>query len=152
MSLVWFGYKISNLRQVRSTSIGAERGLDSYEALEIRKKIMTAMGPVEELPKRYQNMVSRYAGDLYEMMNEIYRVLQPDGKAILVLGNSSLKGKFIRNSSGVIEAGKIVGLNLSHDYERVLPANSRYLPIPNDCESPLGKRMRTETILQFNIA
>jgi len=56
------------------------------------------MGPVDVLPRRYASMVRRYAEDVYRFMSEIARVLKLTGKAILIVGNSCLKGLFIRNS------------------------------------------------------
>jgi hypothetical protein len=77
-------------------------------------------------------------------------VLKPEGKAILIVGNSCLNGQFIRNPEGVTRAGKMVGLRLRAKVERELPHRNRYLPMPSAGEGPLGKRMRTETILTFS--
>jgi hypothetical protein len=66
-----------------------------------------------------------------------------------VVGNPCLKGAFIRNSGGVIKAAAMVGLRLMAQFERDLPNCNRYLPISSDKDKPLGKRMRTETILTF---
>ncbi len=142
MSLVWLGHKLGELRNVRSDAIGAERGPD--EALtcsEMRK----AFGKVDELPKRYIAMIDRYAGDIMKTISEIKRVLVPGGTATFVVGNSCLKGVFIINADAVATAAEMSGFSLSHQYERDLPTNSRYLP--TSAGSPLHKRMRTETIL-----
>jgi hypothetical protein len=107
------------------------------------------MGPIEELSTRDASMVARYAEDIYRLISEVARVLKPSGKAILIVGNSCLKGTFIRNSAGVIKAARMVGLKLRRQVERELPTSSRYLPIPDGRDQPLGRRMRTETILSF---
>lgn len=82
-------------------------------------------------------------------MSEVARVLKPKGKAIFVVGNSCLKGVFIQNSNGVVRAASMVGLRMVHQVERELPTQHRYLPMPANTVEPLGKRMRTETILTF---
>jgi hypothetical protein len=105
------------------------------------------MGGFEELPARYGAMIERFAGDVLAIVTEISRVLSPTGRATLVVGNSCLKGVFIRNSDAVVAAADICGLRLLQKCERELPARHRYLPTPND--GALGKRMRTETILTF---
>lgn len=97
-------------------------------------------------------MVYRYASDLISVMKEIARVLRDSGKAILVVGNSCLGGTFIRNSSGAIEAASVASLSVAGSIERDLPSRHRYLPMPRAADSPLGKRMRTETILTFKPA
>jgi hypothetical protein len=149
LSLVWFGHNLASLRHIRSNSVGAERGPDEERSAYLFKSIEASMGSTEELPSRYASMIARYAGDIYRIMSEIGRVLKPEGKAILVVGNSCLKGIFIRNSEGVATAASMVGLRLIRQIERELPVRRRYLPIPHDESGPLGKRMRTEAILEF---
>lgn len=149
LSLVWLGFRLSDLRTIRSNSIGAERGPDVAGTARLFEAIRNAMGPVNELPRRHASMVSRYAEDVYRLTSEVSRVLKPDGKAIFVIGNSCIKGVFVRNSESLIAAASMVGLRLIHETERELPTQSRYLPIPRENDSPLGKRMRTESILTF---
>ena len=149
LSLVWLGYKLSDLRHIRSNSIGAERGTDLNQSRSLFEPIQEAMGAIGELPSRQAAMVARYAKDVYRFTSEIARVLKPQGKAILIVGNSCLNGTFIRNSDGVIKAASMVGLRLVRQVERQLPAQNRYLPMPRNKDEPLGKRMRTETILNF---
>ena len=150
LSLVWFGYRISELRQIRSNSIGAERGPDLTQAVHLYHDIQQAMGSISGLPRRHQSMVARYAEDIYRLMSEVARVLKPQGRAIFVVGNSCLRNFFIRNSDGVIKAASMVGLKLVHQVERELPRRYRYLPIPSTKSEPLGKRIRTENILTFH--
>lgn len=149
LSLVWLGYRLSDLRTIRAESIGAERGADEPWAAGLFDDMLEAMGPVEKLSERHRAMVARYCEDVYRLMSETARVLKPDGKAILIVGNSCLRGRFIRNSEGVTRAGRMVGLRLRDQVERELPHRNRYLPMPSAGEGPLSKRMRTETILTF---
>lgn len=152
LSLVWLGYKLSALRQIRSSSIGAERGPDLKGKAHLFEAIINAFGPISQLSRSHVSMIERYAEDVYRLMSEVSRVLKHDGKAIFVVGNSCLKGTFIRNSECVISAGVMVGLNLMHQVERELPNRNRYLPMPKGMNEPLGKRMRTESILTFKCA
>ena len=147
LALVWLGYGLRQLRQIRSSSIGAERAPDDPKARMLFSQIWAAMGKLEELPNRYRLMIERYAEDLYRMISEIARVLRPGGTATLVVGNSCLKGTFIENAAGVTEAARMVGLTLTSVSERALPDNRRYLPVT--MEGQLGRRMRTETICSF---
>ena len=149
LSLVWLGHRLSDLRYIRSNSIGAERGPNDAQSAYLFEEVQEAIGTMNQLPRRYASMVARYAEDVYRFMSEVARVLKDDGKAILIVGNSCLKGTFIRNSDGVIKAGSMVGLRLCRQVERELPRQNRYLPIPSDKKTPLGNRMRTETILTF---
>jgi hypothetical protein len=131
LSLVWLGYRLSDLRTIRAESIGAERGAAEPWAAGLFDDMLEAIGPVETLSGRHRAMVARYCEDVYRLMSEMARVLKPDGKAILIVGNSCLRGRFIRNSNGVTRAGRMVGLRLREQVERELPHRNRYLPMPS---------------------
>lgn len=145
LSLVWLGHSISELRTIRSNTIGAERGYDAE--CGIAEDIAGAMCDLERLAPNHRKMVVRYAGDLQRMMRQAARVLRANGRATYVLGNSCLKETFIQNSEGVARAGRHAGLELVVVAERELPVSSRYLPVTQT--GSLSKRMRTETILTF---
>ncbi|MEN5003238.1 DNA methyltransferase [Stenotrophomonas indicatrix] len=145
LSLVWLGHSISELRSIRSSTIGAERSYDAQ--CSIADSIAAAMCDLDRLDPKHCKMVIRYAGDLERMMHQANRVLRRGGTATYVLGNSCLKEIFIRNSEGVARAGIHAGLTLAKVAERDLPAASRYLPVTQT--GSLSKRMRTETILTF---
>lgn len=146
MSLVWLGYRLNELRGIRSTTIGAERASD--RALDFAtNSVANAMCDIQALSPRNQRMVERYAGDLILMLKEVERVLKPSGQVTLVVGNSCLKNVFIENSQGVTKAAELAGLALAQARERELPSRSRYLPIT--AHGTLSKRMRTETVMTF---
>jgi len=149
LSLVWLGHRLTDLRYIRSNSIGAERGPDDAVRAQQFSRIQNAMCVTSDLARKHQIMVARYAEDLHNLLHETNRVLRQQGQAIFVVGNSCLKGTFIRNSDGVREAALINGLSVQSIIERELPQTSRYLPMPVGNDAPLGKRMRTETILSF---
>lgn len=145
LSLVWLGHSIPELRQIRSGSIGADRAPDNRLYEVIFEQITEQMGTVEDLPTREQAVVHRYASDLYRMLSETARVLKRGCEAVLVVGNSCLRGIFISNAKAVMEAGRMVGLDLVSSSERELPDSKRYLPTTGG----LAKRMRTEAVLTF---
>ncbi len=152
LSLVWLGYKLSDLREVRSTSIGAERKPNFSNNQKQLQLITKGMSFYEELQSREKGMFDRYILDILALMEEIARVLKSRGKATLVVGNSCLRGVFIKNTMAVIGAANLAGLEFLVEDIRDLPANMRYLPInaaKGTRSSSLTKRMRTESILSF---
>jgi hypothetical protein len=146
LSLVWLGHRLGNLRHTRSTSIGSERASEDADTHPDVVMIRGAVGQLNELPARFVRIVDRYIYDIRKMISEIVRVLRSGGRATFVVGNSFLRGVFVRNSAAVAAAGQLAGMTLVAESERPLPAHSRYLPMTS---VPLGKRMRTETILSF---
>ncbi len=93
-------------------------------------------------------MIDRYCEDLYRMVSEISRVMKSGGRATFVVGNSCLKGVFVRNADGLAKAARMCGMSAIETYERELPMQSRYLPMT--ASGALGKRMRTESILVYS--
>lgn len=149
LALVWLGWTIPQLRAIRSKSIGAERGIEADLIVTANSDIVDAMLSGADVSPRHRHMIQRYANDLWYMMSEVRRVLKASGHATLVVGNSCLKGTFIKNADGVARAGALLGLKEVARSERDLPQASRYLPTTG---AALGKRMRTETVLTFAAA
>lgn len=50
LSLVWLGHQLSELKRIRSNSIGSERGPDLPQTVYLFRSIQEAMGPMVELP------------------------------------------------------------------------------------------------------
>src|SRR5258708_34377861 len=149
-TLVWLGHRISELRATRSGNIGSEKNPNRNANEAIADELCASIPSIDQLPKREQGIFRRYVLDLLAMISEIHRVLKPCGRAVLVVGNSCLKGIFVENALAVTAAAKRVGLIPSTQYERLLPSNRRYLPPPTATESSdLRKRMRTESVLSF---
>lgn len=146
LSLIWLGHRLGDLRTIRSTSIGAERAPDTIDDAAVLNEMRLAMGELDRLPNKFRSMINRYVQDIQRMVAEIARVMKHGAHATFVMGNSCLRDVFIRNSAAVAIAAQHAGLSLISETERPLPIRSRYLPMTS---APLGKRMRTETILTF---
>jgi hypothetical protein len=146
LALIWLGFGLKALRQARALSIGTE--LSALHTNFETDHLLRGAGPLHDLPSRKLGMVRRYAADCVLMMRSIARVLKPGSRAVLVVGNSCLKGVPIANAEIVIAAAEGVRLRLTHREERELPAVHRYLPIPKYAgPTSLARRMRTETVL-----
>ena len=104
-------------------------------------------GDVKSLSNRHKSMVDRYLIDIYRMVRESKRVLRAGGIATFVVGNSCLRGVYIRNAEAVAVSAELCGFKPTRRYERELPSRSRYLPV--GAGSALGNRMRSETLLSF---
>ncbi|MBI5185410.1 MAG: hypothetical protein HZA01_06750 [Nitrospinae bacterium] len=126
-----------------------EKAPEKDVPLNIKKTLIESFGNVHLLPSRHRRIIERYAIDLFGMLSEVSRVLRPRGKAVFVIGNSCIKGVFIQNSKALIKAAEFTGLKLKNEKERDLPVASRYLPMPEDQNSSLGRRMRRECIITF---
>jgi len=150
LSLVWMGHSIKSLRTIRSDNIGSERSA-SQDNIEQLINIMNRMGSMEDLDKRNRSIIMRYLIDMDRAFSESRRVLRKRGQAIYVIGNSSIRGVYVKNSEALIGLAQKNGLDLLEQTTRPIPDSRRYLPPPSSKKSGLKmeKRMREEVVLRF---
>jgi len=149
LSLVWLGHQVSEIRSLRSGSIGSEVSSNHAQRDGIVKRALARMGDIEDLPARFQGMLANYVRDMQLVMSEIRRVLAGSGKVVIVIGDSAIRGVYIRNSNAIACLGRANGFRVTARIERSLPDNKRYLPPPTRRISGkcLQSRMRSEVIL-----
>ena len=84
LALVWLGYSLSDLRIVRSQSIGSEvtRQTQASRAAS-RKKLPDA---------KTQRLMDHYIHDLGRLAREIKRVAKPKASVCIITANSNLRG------------------------------------------------------------
>jgi len=151
MSLVWFGYRISELRKIRADAVGASRAPNPQMELKIANMLVDSCPGIEALPTNRRAMILRYAYDVDAFLKEAGRVLRPGGTAVYVIGNSCINDIYIDNTSIVINAANQHGLKFVDRYERELLATKRYLPPPDKSNTtPINQRMGTECIVTFH--
>ena len=148
LALVWFGHQIDTLRFIRSESIGAERIPKPDADAALAQALTALIDPEGKLDSRRRRMIDRYALDMHAFLKETHRVLKPDGKAVLVVGNSTHGEVFVENTTIVKVAAERVGFTVASETSREIPPSRRYLPPPVEEDgSDLNKRMRTESVL-----
>jgi hypothetical protein len=149
-SLVWMGYSISELRQVRSFSVGSEAGAGAAPDAEATK-IVTGLRLKPRLSPRDASIFTRYVGDMRRSLCEVARVLAVGGHAVYVVGENTVKGTFMRNADVIETLAATSGLKLEERKNRTLPANRRYLPPPlkRSSSASMASRMRREVVLSF---
>jgi len=152
LSLVWMGHNISEIRGLRSGNIGSEVSKESISNPAIQKA-MKAMANLDTLDNRRLGMIRRYVWDMDKVMKECARVLKRKGRAIFVVGDSAIRGVFVKNSEALLWLAKSHGMSPVSRTTRPLEARRRYLP-PPESEKAGGRmqtRMREEVILQFAV-
>jgi SAM-dependent methyltransferase len=151
LSLVWMGHQIDELRELRSGNIGSERFHSSSAAAPYRAMAEQVARGFADLPARDRAMLVQYFGDMDRVLAEINRILKRAGTAVIVVGNSTIRGIFINNSRMLTRLARGNGLRLVSARRRVLQENRRYLPPPGHAKSgaSLRSRMNEEVILAF---
>lgn len=151
-SLVWMGYTVEELRQIRGVSVGAEASLQEAMDSPWVKALITQLRLKPALSDRDNALLARYVWDMSGALAEVSRVLRQGGRAVYVVGDSTSKGTFIRNSEIVTAVAQEHGLSFVSRHSRTLPANRRYLPPPSEGASTatLDGRLRKEIVIVFN--
>jgi DNA modification methylase len=152
LSLVWMGHSVKKIRAVRSENIGSEISQRfSSDTPDHISSALNAMCAPKSLSRRSKGMLARYAHDMNSVLAEISRVLKHRGEAVIVVGNSTIRGAFIKNSVALTRLARANGLKLNSTRTRPLLENRRYLPPPGKRHSgrSLRSRMREEVILTF---
>ncbi len=129
-SLVWMGESVGALRQVRADSVGAEAARKSIADETEVLSVMKAMKIKPKLAPQQERILGRYIDDMRDAIKEVGRVLADSGKAVYVVGENTVRGTYIRNSTVVCELAELAGLELESRRTRTLPANRRYMPPP----------------------
>ena len=74
--------------------------------------------------------VHNYFADMYEVFVEMYRVLEHQAKACIVIGNTNFKGIEIQNAQVFVEQLQHIGFKTYNIVQREIP--SKMLPSTRD--------------------
>lgn len=151
-SLVWMGRNTDELRQIRGDSVGTEASSEEAVTSTWVQALIKRLNLKPTLSSRDSALLSQYIWDMSQALSEVARVLKVDGRAVYVVGDSTVRGTFVRNSSIVSVLAQDHGLTLHSSQSRALPANRRYLPPPRRgaAGASIDNRMRREVVLEFS--
>lgn len=146
LALVWMGYTLPALRAIRAAGIGTEN-TRSMQALD-ETGLASTVPNLQMLPERQQNIVRKYSEDSDALLNEFARVIKPDGRLVLVLADSVVRGVEVASSAIFASSAKCYGFKLVAKETREIPDSKRYLPIRSS-GSGIERRMRCEIVQVF---
>jgi len=145
-SLVWMGYRLSSLRELRARMIGAERGL-----VELAPELawLDRWLPNSPVLASRIAVLRRFFHDMDSVLAEMYRVLKPGGACVLVVGKSYVRGTLIDTPRILAEIARKRGFDHLGTVSRNLNHNRRSLPFPRPArpDEALGKRMAQEAVV-----
>jgi len=150
LALVWLGYSLATLRELRGKSIGLDRFPESLPSEILVREFFREVPNIKNLKPEVQGALFRYTIDLYGLAKEFHRVLKVGGKATVVLADSFSSGLLVSNTRIFKNVARMAGLFFEEAELRPILAMKRYLPPPsNAIANNLDKRMKTEAIMTF---
>lgn len=149
LALVWMGYTIPELRDLRARAIGTERAGLRGAGGDVTD-LENAVRSIRKLPSRQRSIVHKYARDAALMLQEMKRLLADDGLMVLVLGDSNLRGVPVYNSRIFRHIARESGFVLAEERKRPLQSHRRYLPT-SASSGALANRMKVEVLQAYRL-
>jgi len=149
-SLAWMGYPIGALSDLRKEYIGGEAttGVD-YE--ELPDQVESVVLGIADLDERRGLVLRRYYSEVKRFLREMKRVLKPGRAAIVVVGDSTMRGKNSQTGYCVADIGRALGFEVPKIGFRDLDRNRRMMPteLQPDSESQIQRRIHDEYVIGF---
>ncbi len=149
-SLVWLGHSISELGEKRSEYIGGEQ-VRGYRFETLPAKVEEIVRKVEAADANRALVLRRYYSEMAKSLREMERVLKPFKAAIVVVGNSIMKGVSTETAECLANIGKEAGFQVPGIGIRNLDRNKRMLPVSGNGNTAKGiqQRMHEEYVIAF---
>jgi len=149
-SLAWLGYPVGELGQKRKEYIGGEAVMNfDFEDLPAgTRRIVAAISDRDEKKGR---VLHRYFSEITRTLREMFRVLRPGKAAVVVVGNSVMRGRDTETPTCLAEIGLQIGFEVPKIGVRTLDRNRRMMPAGSelDLESQIQQRMHKEYVIGF---
>ncbi len=148
-SLIWWGYPIRRLGALRGEYIGGE-ALRGAVLEPLPAEAQAAIRSVSEADAKKGQVLHRYFSEMRRVLQEMYRLLIPGGLAIVVVGDSTMRGHSTRTPASLAAIGEQIGLHCVGIGKRRLDRNRRMMPARHGQASTLiEQRMHVEYVLGF---
>jgi DNA modification methylase len=147
-SLVFFGFDLASLRQIRSVSVGTEVGLKpGCLPDDLDRLVDTKVTDPHRRP-----MLRRYVQDMLTSLRETYRVLKPGAPALYVVGPSILSRRDYDGAEVLGRIARAAGYRVVGYARRDLSASNRSLPPPRRfaLSESINQRMTCELYVVLN--
>ena len=148
-SLVWLGYDIPSLTDLRRRYIGAELRPEVNQQLrsETGRQILQ---DIRERDQRRAEFISRYFQEMTDTLSEMHRVLRSGRAAVVVVGSSTVRNVVVPTALILAEIGERLGFRLVGVKEREIDRDRRLMPISHRSnETGIEARMHREHVIAF---
>lgn len=146
-SLVWFGYRIENLKKIRKELIGSEVKVETKKLLPAY--VQNIINCLNEKNKKKSNHLLKYFVEMDLAIKEMHRVLKKDKAAVIVVASSKIEGIDVQTHLSLAEISKANGFALAGIGEREINRDRRMMPASfnGNNSSQIETRMHKEFIM-----
>jgi DNA modification methylase len=147
-SLVWFGYPVEDLSELRTQYIGGEN-IAGHEFADMPLETKRLIAQVARLDRKKSLALHRYYSEMKRVLQQSLRVLRPGKAAFFVVGSSTLRGIDTRTQDCLGEIGESLGFELLGIGTRRLDRNRRMMPARRNAPqtSIIEQRMHEEFVV-----
>ena len=107
-SLVWFGWKLGDLRGLRKACLGHD-GLPPRSGEALPARCETTLAELENRDAKKAGVLRRYFGEVSAVLAEMHRVLRRGGVAVVVVGSSTLRGVDVETQHAFVALAERLG-------------------------------------------
>ncbi len=147
-SLVWLGYPVGELGRRRSAYVGGESVAGTcFEHLPARTAQL--VDEIAALDARRGQALHRYYSEMTRVLRDMWRVLKPGKAAIVVVGNSVMRGRDTQTHACLAEIGQTLGFDVPMIGVRGLDRDRRMMPVAHRRVggSQIEQRMHEEYVI-----
>jgi len=148
-SLVWFGYKISDLKQIRKTYLGSETTMN-FDLDDLPDHSHAKVTQLKGVNEKKGKALHRYYSEMSDVIKEMYRILRHGKACVIIVASSVLSNIDVETHLCLAEIGQSHGFELVKIGKRNIDRNKRMLPTSNNKNnSQIETRMHNEYVLGF---
>jgi len=144
------GHPIDDLGQKRKEYIGGE-AITDFEFERLPARTVQVVTDIANRDKKKGRVLHRYYSEMTRTLQEMFRVLKPGKAAIVVVGNSIMRGRDTETQTCLADIGQELGFEIPKIGVRNLDRNRRMMPASSklDLNSQIQQRMHKEYIIGF---
>ena len=147
-SLVWFGWNIADLANIRAKYIGHDAA-SKTKYVNLPSQCEATIAKLSERDARKGLTLRRYFGEMAAVLAEMRRVLKQRGTTVIIIGSSKLRGIDSETHKGLAAIGENSGLELAGIGVRRLDRNRRMMPARwgSQSQSQIEARINEEYVI-----
>ena len=144
-SLVWFGWSLDDLKDLRKTYLGHD-ALAPESPVPLPERCEATLATLAERDERKALVLRRYFCEMSGVLREMHRVLRVGGSAVVVVGTSTLRGMDVETHRALAAIAEGLGFACAGIGVRRLDRDKRMMPARwgSSKESRIEHRMHEE--------